>query len=218
MPLRECRRAVAYPGSPCGQDYRAFLCGGYVDAVKIRPREPAGQAAAQAFLARHNSLRAARLGELVHPLDHPALVAEGAGGHLLGMLTYVPSHDGRQCEILTLHADEQWRGAGTALIEAAGQLARQQGRTRLWVITTNDNVDAPRFYQRRGFCLVAVHRGAVDRSRARLKPEIPAVGVYGIPLRDEIELESNREHWQHAITGNCPNQSTLPSCIGNVRS
>jgi hypothetical protein len=119
-----------------GQDHRAFLAGGYVDAVKIRPRESADQAAAQAFLARHGSLRAARLGELVHPLDHPALVAEAADGHLLGMLTYVPSHDGRQCEILTLHADEQWRGAGTAL----------------------------RFYQRRGLCLVAVHRGAHRRA------------------------------------------------------
>ncbi len=118
--------------------------GGYVGAVKIRPREPADQAAAQAFLARHNSLRAARLGELVHPLDHPALVAEAADGHLLAMLTYVMSHDGRQCEILTLHAGEQWRGAGSALVEAAGQLARQQGCARLWVITTNDNVDAPR--------------------------------------------------------------------------
>jgi len=136
MPLRECRRAVAYPESPCGPDYCAFLSGGYVDAVKIRPREPADQAAAQAFLARHDSLRAARLGELVHPLDHPALVAVAADGHLLGMLTYVPSLDGRQCEILTVHADEQWRGAGTALIEAVGQLARRQGCTRLWVITT----------------------------------------------------------------------------------
>jgi Acetyltransferase (GNAT) family len=75
------------------------------------------------------------------------------------------------------------------LIEAAAQLARRQGCTRLWVITTNDNVDALRFYQRRGFCLVRVHRGAVDRSRATLKPEIPAAGAYGIPLRDEIELE-----------------------------
>jgi len=157
--------------------------------VKVRPREAADQAAARAFLDRHNSVRAARLGELVHPLDHPALVAEDAGGQLLGMLTYVPGRDWRQCEILTLHADEQWHGAGTALVEAVGQLARRHECTRLWVITTNDNVDALRFYQRRGFCLVRVHRGAVDRSRASLKPEIPAVGAYGIPLRDEIELE-----------------------------
>ena len=157
--------------------------------MKIRPREVVDQAAARAFLARHGSLRVARLGELVHPLDHPALVAETGGGQLLSMLTYVPGQDWQQCEILTLHADEQWRGAGTALIEVAGQLARRRGCSRLWVITTNDNVDALRFYQRRGFCLVRVHRGAVDRSRTTLKPEIPPAGAYGIPLRDEIELE-----------------------------
>jgi GNAT superfamily N-acetyltransferase len=185
------RAAAACSESPAeaARGYRAFLDGGYVDAVKVRPRAAADQAAAQAFLARHDSLRVARLGELVHPLDHPAFVVEAAGGHLLGMLTYVPGKDWQQCEILTLHAGQQWHGAGTALIEAAGQLARRQGCTRLWVITTNDNVDALRFYQRRGFCLVAVHRGAVDRSRASLKPEIPAVGAYEIPLRDEIELE-----------------------------
>src|SRR5690242_17907188 len=171
------------------QGCRAVLPGGYVDTVNVRPRAAADQAAAEAFLARHDSLRAARLGELVHPLDHPAFVAETAGGQLLGMLTYVPGQDWQQCEILTLHADQQWRGAGSALIEAAVQLARRQGCTRLWVITTNDNVDALRFYQRRGFCLVRVHRGAVDRSRATLKPEIPSAGAYGIPLRDEIELE-----------------------------
>jgi GNAT superfamily N-acetyltransferase len=157
--------------------------------VNVRPREAADQVAARAFLARHDSVRAARLGELVHPLDHPAFIVESAEGHLAGMLTYVPQPDWRQCEILSLHADEQWRGAGTALIEAVGQLARRQGCGRLWVITTNDNVDALRFYQRRGFCLVTVHRGAVDRSRASLKPEIPLVGKYGIPLRDELELE-----------------------------
>lgn len=169
--------------------YRGLLRGGYVDAVKVRPRETADQAAAQAFLARHDSLRAARLGELVRPLDHPALVAETAGGQLLGMLTYVPGRDWKQCEILTLHAGTQWHGTGTALVEAVRLLARRQGCTRLWVITTNDNVDALRFYQRRGFRLVTVHRGAVDRSRASLKPEIPKVGAYGIPKRDEIELD-----------------------------
>src|SRR3974390_3530921 len=71
----------------CGQAYRAFDPGGYVDAVKVRPREAADQAAAREFLARHDSLRVARLGELMHPLDHPAYVAEAAGGQLLGILT-----------------------------------------------------------------------------------------------------------------------------------
>ena len=126
-------------------------------------------------------------------MDHPAFVAETAGGRLLGMLTYVPGQDWQQCEILTLHADQQWRGAGTALIEAAAQLARRQGCTRLWVITTNDNVDALRFYQRRGFCLVRVHRGAVDRSRACLKPEIPPVAPTGSRCATRSSSKDNPE-------------------------
>ena len=72
---------------------------------------------------------------------------------------------------------------------AARRVAAEAGCTKLWLITTNDNVDALRFYQRRGFRLAALHRGSVDDSRARLKAEIPEVGDHGIPLRDEIELE-----------------------------
>lgn len=53
----------------------------------------------------------------------------------------------------------------------------------------NDNTHALRFYQRRGFALVAVHRNAVDKARRELKPELPLVGIDGIPMRDEIELE-----------------------------
>ena len=157
--------------------------------MKVRPREPADQAAVRTFLARHHSARVARRGELLDPLDCPALVAEADDGRLLGMLTYIPQPGWEQCEVLTLHSAEQWHGAGTALIEAVEQLAARHGCARLWLITTNDNVDALRFYQRRGFRLSAVHRGAVDESRSRLKPEIPATGAHGIPLRDEIELE-----------------------------
>jgi hypothetical protein len=58
----------------------------------------------------------------------------------------------------------------------------------LRVTTTNDNLDALRFYQKRGFQIVAVRPGAVDESR-RVKPSIPVIGEHGIPIRDEIELE-----------------------------
>jgi GNAT superfamily N-acetyltransferase len=157
--------------------------------MKVRPRQVADQPAARAFLAQHNAARVARLGELLDPLDDPAFLAEAVSGRLVGMLTYVPDPDWQRCEILAIHAAEQWHGAGTALIAAIEQLAAHHGCTRLWLITTNDNVDALRFYQRRGFRLAALHRGAVDYSRTHLKPEIPVVGDYGIPLRDEIELE-----------------------------
>jgi hypothetical protein len=49
-------------------------------------------------------------------------------------------------------------------------------------------MDAVRFYQKRGFRLVAVHRRALEETR-RLKPSLPETGIDGIPLRDEIELE-----------------------------
>jgi hypothetical protein len=68
------------------------------------------------------------------------------------------------------------------------ETAAAAGCSRVWLITTNDNLHALCFYQRRGFQLVAVHRDAVSRSR-KIKPSIPLIGANGIPIRDEIELE-----------------------------
>jgi GNAT superfamily N-acetyltransferase len=155
--------------------------------VRIREREARDREGVERFLAERYSARVARLGRLEHPLDHPALIAERDGA-LLGVLTYVL--DGDSCEILTLHAAERWTGVGTALVEAVERKAR-----RLWVLTTNDNVDALRFYQRRGFRLAELRPGAVDDSRARLKPEIPVTGEYGIPIRDELILKKEVAGW-----------------------
>ncbi len=140
----------------------------------------------EAFLGGHGSLRVARRGELLDSLDHPALLA-WVGDVLVGVATYVV--DGDACELLTLHAQHQFAGVGTALVEAAVRAAREAGCRRLWVVTTNDNVDALRFYQLRGFRLTQLRPGAVDVSREELKPDIPAVGAHEIPLRDELELE-----------------------------
>ena len=61
------------------------------------------------------------------------------------------------------------------------------GCRRLHVVTTNDNVDALRFYQKRGSCCASC--GATRSAGRRLKPTIPWLGAHGIPLRDELELE-----------------------------
>jgi ribosomal protein S18 acetylase RimI-like enzyme len=154
--------------------------------MHVRQSLSTERAAVEGFLAAHNSARVARGGRLEAPMDHPALVAVD-GNRVLGVLTYVL--DPRSCEVLTLHADVRREGVGTELLEAVQRIAREHGCRRLWLITTNDNVDALRFYQRRGLRLAALHKGAVDDARARLKPEIPELGDHGIPLRDELELE-----------------------------
>jgi GNAT superfamily N-acetyltransferase len=154
--------------------------------MDVRAATADDRAWVEAFLAEHGSISVARRGEVVRAVDHPMLIAEAAG-EPAGLLTYAVTGD--DCEVLTLHATRQWQGAGSALIAAVHAVAREHGCRRLWVLTTNDNVDGLRFYQRRGFRLSALRPGAVDEARRTLKPEIPPVGDHGIPLRDEIELE-----------------------------
>ena len=154
--------------------------------LQVRQAEPRDRPAVAAFRAARHSARVARRGVLVQPDDHAALLAEDDGA-VLGVITYVI--DGADCELLTVHAEPPRSGVGTALLAAVERVAAAAGCTRLWLVTTNDNVDALRFYQRRGFTLCALRPGAVDDSRATLKPEIPRIGDHGIPLRDELELE-----------------------------
>ncbi len=118
------------------------------------------------------------------PAELPGLIAERAG-RVVGLLTYDVS-DG-MLEVVTLNAIERRTGVGTVLMEAVAARARRLGCHEIRLTTTNDNLDAIRFYQRRGLRLVALRPGAVDRARLE-KPEIPRVGDYGIPLRDEIDL------------------------------
>ena len=125
-------------------------------------------------------------GRKVYPQELNGFIAVDSTGERKGLLTYEIVGD--QCEIVTLDALDQFGGIGTALVERVRQTATRQGCRRLWLITTNDNLDAVRFYQRRGFAIAAVHVNAMTESR-RLKPSIPDVGSYGIPLRDEIEFE-----------------------------
>jgi len=104
----------------------------------------------------------------------------------VGLLTY--HIDGTDCEIVTLNSLRKELGIGSALIDAACQVAVEADCDRVWFITTNDNLNMLGFSQRRGFELVAVHRGAIAESR-KLKPQIPLIGANDIPIRDEIELE-----------------------------
>ena len=121
------------------------------------------------------------------PADLPGFVAWRADERV-GLVTYLPHGD--RCELVTIDALVPRQGVGTALLAATEEAVRAAGCRTLWLVTTNDNLDAVRFYQRRGFSLTALHVGALRRSR-ELKPAIPLVGEDGIPMRDELVLEKN---------------------------
>ena len=87
---------------------------------------------------------------------------------------------------------------------AAYRVALKRALKRIWLITTNDNLNALRFYQRRGFVLVALHRGDATWARQHLKPEIPVLGLDDIPIRDELELELPRAVWPDFVARFAP--------------
>lgn len=126
----------------------------------------------------------AALGRLHHAALLPGLVAWEAERRV-GALSFCEETSG--AEVVFLAADPPGRGAGSALLAELEALGRQRGWERLRLMVTNDNTPALRFYQRRGWELVALHAGAVGRDR-RLKPEIPPRGVDGIPIRHALEL------------------------------
>ncbi|MCU1490530.1 MAG: putative acetyltransferase [Acidimicrobiaceae bacterium] len=122
----------------------------------------------------------------VHQPDRLGALVAWDRDERVGLITY--RTDGHGTEVITLDALVPGRGIGTLLLERAAEIARQQGVRRLWLVTSNDNVEALSFYVHRGFRLVAVHLDALVEAR-RLKPSIPVVGDYNLPIRDELELE-----------------------------
>ncbi len=141
------------------------------------------------FIKKHWGAEIIVVHDIIYkPSDLPGFIAcqKDNQEEWLGLITYNMIEN--QCEIVTLDAVNRFTGIGTALLKSVKQIAIEANCKRLWLITTNDNIDALRFYQRRGFNIIAIHSNAVNISR-KIKPEIPEIGEYGIPLRDEIELE-----------------------------
>lgn len=103
----------------------------------------------------------------------------------VGLITWNIS--GKACEIVTLDSTTPGKGIGAALLEKAEETAWKSGCKKCWLVTTNDNLNAIRFYQRRGYRITGVRISAVDEAR-NLKPSIPKIGTDGIPIHDEIVL------------------------------
>ncbi|MET4730199.1 GNAT superfamily N-acetyltransferase [Lysobacter enzymogenes] len=151
----------------------------------LRAIEPHDRERIRAFLQQ-------RWGSATIQLDGRAIDAAALPGFITrdgeaiaALITLLDESE--HCEIVTLDAVRAQAGLGTALVERAAQRARALGLARLLTRTTNDNLDALRFYQRRGFRLHRLVPGAIDLER-EADPAIPLLGRHGIPLRDEISL------------------------------
>ena len=107
---------------------------------------------------------------------------------IVGLITYTISND--ECEILSLDSLKENNGIGTLLLEKVINKAKEKKCKRIFLITTNDNIYALSFYQKRGFTFSNIYIDSMKNSRI-LKPEIPLLGNNNIPIRDELELEIN---------------------------
>jgi ribosomal protein S18 acetylase RimI-like enzyme len=125
-------------------------------------------------------------GERIRPIDLPGFVAL-KGDQIVGHAAYRVA--GERCELVALVVEPRRQGIGSLLLERVVQAARLEGAASLWLTTTNDNLDALRFYQRRGFRLVALRPGVVIEARGTLKPDLPSTGSYWIEMCDELDLE-----------------------------
>ena len=154
--------------------------------IVVREIEPTDRDWVRSFLREHFRSTIVVSRNVVHQADNlPGFIAFYRG-EPSALLTFCVMNG--ELEVVSLHAAIAGRGLGSHLLASARQRARDHRCRRLWLITTNDNEPAIRFYTRRGMHLAAVHRGAIAESR-KLKPEISLVGVGGRAIEDEIEFE-----------------------------
>ena len=105
---------------------------------------------------------------------------------IIGLVTYTFFND--VCEIVSLDSKKENIGIGSTLLKEVERVAIDNNCKKMRLITTNDNMRALQFYQKRGYCLTKLYLNAMDEVR-KIKPNVPELGDNDIPLRDEIELE-----------------------------
>ena len=108
------------------------------------------------------------------------------GEKIIGLITY--KIKASECEIMSLDSLMENQGIGTTLVKKVIEIAMYNKCNRIKLITTNDNINALRFYQKLGFDMTKIYHNALDISR-KLKPSIPLLGEFNIPLKHEIEFE-----------------------------
>jgi ribosomal protein S18 acetylase RimI-like enzyme len=152
-------------------------------AVAVRRLQDGDRAWLRDLLDRSRGLPVVSISGVYDPSTLSGFVA-AQEERRLGAVTYRLAE--QTCEVVTLNSLEERRGVGSALLSAVRRVADEGGR-RLWLITTNDNVNALRFYQRRGMDMRALHRDFVDVVR-RHKAAADVPTAEAIAFRHAVEF------------------------------
>jgi ribosomal protein S18 acetylase RimI-like enzyme len=158
-------------------------------AVLVRQASPEDAPDAMALFRRDfGRATVVAFGESMPLEECPVLLAE-LRGELAGALAYRLLPDA--LHIVALATDPMWQRSGVAThLEAESAfIAQRHGVSRLLFATTNDNLPALYFYQRRGWRITEVVAGG-------MLPQFggeSGVGFAGIPVRDEVRLEKRLE-------------------------
>ena len=114
------------------------------------------------------------------------LAARSSDGEICGVAYY--RMNGAVALLGAIIVTDMRRGIGSALFEAVAAEAREMKLRKLRAITTNDNFEAMKFYQKHGMRFMTLFAGGADAYRA-FKPGLHPIGYHGIPCRDVLELE-----------------------------
>jgi ribosomal protein S18 acetylase RimI-like enzyme len=136
------------------------------ELMDVRPLNDGDRAWVAEIISNEWGLPIVSISGLHNPAELAGFVAFEADERL-GLITYEVTGEG--CEVVTLNSRRPSRGIGTALLGAVKQMVDERG-LRLWLITTDENTNAMRFYENRGMTRRALHRDFVEVVR-RYKPD-----------------------------------------------
>lgn len=162
-------------------------CRAHLDLPPVLVREAADDdraAVMDLFRRDFGRSRIVAFGSLVTLDDAPALVAV-MKQEIAGALAYRLRGDALQIVALATEATWQRSGVGGYLVAEAELLARRLDLPKVVFCTTNDNLPALYFYQRRGYRITEVIVGTLVPHN----PPPDNTGFAGIEVRDEIRLE-----------------------------
>lgn len=129
-------------------------------------------------------------GQLIPLLEQDGFVAY-LHNQMVGLISYQIS--AKSCDIISLDSLIENQGIGSQLLTLVEKMALSQHLTEIRLVTTNDNLKALAFYQKRGYYLDQLYPNAATQAR-QLKPSIPLIAANGILIRDELELRKELFH------------------------